>query len=311
MVQVIELGAAGSAPEIVQVHRELDPIPRHGGDGRPWIWHEDADPEKVKRWEDSGRQKYKPTKMGSYYTRCTTFIDAFDDKTNLEKWKSRKTALGLTMDEGLYQAVKDLEDPDGKDKSKLDALCRKAQDKADADLAALRGTAFHLIIENINAGKDPGFIPPELAPAVEAYRRIMEGFRVVAVETFVVIDQFGVGGTFDILAFTPDGRLVVMDLKTGSVYGLGKFGRQLGGYSRGKIYNPYTFERTPLEWEGVPVDQDTGYVIHVPLKDGEIGQAQMLEVDLNEGWAEWPLCRDVREARKRKTDRPPFRVVQV
>lgn len=311
MVQVIELGGASGAPEIVQVKRELDPIPRHGGDGRPWIWNEDADPEAVKKWEDSGREKYKPTKMGAWYTRTTTFIDAFDDKTNLAKYQSRKTALGLSMDEGLLTKVRNLEDPDGSDKSKLDGLVKQAQNKADADLASLRGTAFHLLAENHNAGKDPGFIPPELEPAFKAYVEIMDGFEVVAVETFVVIDGFKVGGTFDILAITPDGRLVIMDLKTGSVWGMGKFARQLGGYSRGKVYCPYTFKRTPLEWNGQPVDTSLGYVVHVPLKDGEIGNAAMLPVDLDKGWAEWPLCLEVREARKTKHDLPPLRVVQV
>jgi hypothetical protein len=38
-----------------------------------------------------GRTKKAP------YTRCTTFVSAFEDTYNLEQWKLRQAAIGLSM----------------------------------------------------------------------------------------------------------------------------------------------------------------------------------------------------------------------
>ena len=296
--------------------RDLEPlpaIPRHGGTGAPWIWNEDADPEAVKAWDDSRRTKKKPTKMGRFYTRTTTFVDAIDDKKMLYDWKARNTLLGIAKDDSIIQAVREVEDPDSSEgRQALNRLSERAQKTVDADMGAKQGDALHKITEDHHTKGDPGFVPPFLEPAFEAYLKLMEGFEVVECETFVVIDDYGVAGTFDRLMLTPDGKLVIGDLKSGRVdFGLAKMGRQVAGYSRGKRYCPFTFKRTPLEFNGMTVDQELGYIIHVPIEKKAGEQAQMIPMDLNAGWAEWPLCQQIREARKRKIVGDPIRVVQV
>lgn len=300
---------------LVRDKAPLPLIPRHGGDGRPWIWNEDADPEKVKAWDDSGRKpSKKPTKMGRFYTRTTTFVDAIDDKTTLSDWKIRNTVLGMAGKQTLISDALAVEDPESKEgKQTLTRIANKAQEFVDADMGAKEGDALHLLTEDYHVKGDPGFVPPHLEPAFDAYVEIMEDFEVVMCEVFVAIDEFGVAGTLDrLMICKKTGKLVIGDLKSGRVdYGLPKMGRQIAGYSRGRIYNPKTFQRTPLQWDGQDVDLDLGYIIHVPIKEKAGTHAQMIPMDLNVGWGEWPLCQQIREARKRKIVGEPTRVVQV
>lgn len=290
-----------------------DPIQRHGRTGAPLIWSPETDPAAVQAWLDSGKKQHKKPKTGTYYTRTTTFVDAIDDKTNIALYKSRLTLVGAARDQSLVtEAAKydDIEDAD--QKKALNKLVERAQQKADIDFKADQGTAVHKMTEDNDLKGNPGFVPPMYEGVIEAYRRVMEGYKVVSVEDFVVIDEYCVGGTFDRLILTPDGRLQIWDVKTGRIdYGLPKMGRQLAGYSRGKRYNPHTFQREPLTWNGIEVDQKTGVIIHLPINPKERGKAELIEVDLEGAWAEWEICRQIRESRKRKEEGRSIRLVQV
>jgi hypothetical protein len=127
------------------------------------------------------------------------------------------------------------------------------------------GTALHRLTELIDTGKPTGPIPDELVADVKSYRAATANMRMLSVETFVVIDELQVAGTFDRLVEF-EGSRMIMDLKSGSSldYGVGKFALQLALYSMGVIYDPATGGRTPLD-----VDPDWAILVHTPVGHGK------------------------------------------
>lgn len=231
---------------------------------------------------------------GSYYTRTTTFIDVLDDKSNLAKWKMRMVLEGIRREPSILDEFKALADPHGEDKAETDRLAHKAQEVADAGLKAALGTALHKITEDKDAGLDVGFIPDDFVLDIATYEKATEALRMVAIETFGVLDEYRVAGTFDRLAIH-DGKLYVADIKTGGIeYGLGKIAMQLAAYSRMEKYDPKTYERTPLSFEGLSVDQDTGLIIHMPSGGGK---TTVVTVDIAKGWEGLGLAQTVRNWR--------------
>lgn len=88
--------------------------------------------------------------------------------------------------------------------------------------AADIGTVAHALCEAHLRGMEfeAGNIAPEmLSKAETSFLRFLEfwdkeGFRVVATELVMVSEAMQVGGTLDVLAQRPNGRLVLADLKT-------------------------------------------------------------------------------------------------
>jgi len=99
-----------------------------------------------------------------------------------------------------------------------DGIDMEASRQGAADI----GTVAHALCEAHLRGMafDPENIAPDkLAKAETGFIRFLEywdreGLTVVAVERAMVSETMQVGGTLDILARRPDGRLVVVDLKT-------------------------------------------------------------------------------------------------
>jgi hypothetical protein len=229
------------------------------------------------------------------YTRCTTFIDCLDDRYNLELWKIRQAAIGLTERPDLHLAVSAHRD----DKKKLDKICNDAIEAAKSSAAATTGTALHSLTELVDAGRDLPGLPDSAKADLEAYREGTAALTVVAMEQFGVHDELKVAGTWDRLV-EYQGQRFIADLKTGSTidYSLGKIAMQLAIYSRCQVYDVPTGQRTPLD-----VYPNAGLVIHLPA-----GQARcdLHWVDLKAGWEGVQLAAQVRAWRKRKGLASPF-----
>lgn len=238
------------------------------------------------------------------YSRTTSYIDVLDDKTALSDWKLRMALEGVKRKPGIIEAWAELKDPTGDDKHQANGLVGAALDAADASLKAETGSALHELTEDIDAGIDPGFIPPEFSKDIEAYKLCTLDLEVLRIEAFGVLDDYGIAGTFDRLVRVhgalaealgvPDGSLLIADLKTGGIeYGLGKIAMQLAAYSRMKLYDPATFARTPLS-ALADVDLSVGLIIHMP--SGE-GRCELVPVDIDKGWEGLALAKVVREWR--------------
>lgn len=223
------------------------------------------------------------------YRRCTTFIDVLADRSNLERWKQRKTAIGLSLRSDLLLRVATSK----KDNKALDRICEDALKAAGSDASANIGTAIHTLTEQIDRGETPE-IPEAWAKDIQAYLHAAKAFfSVKAIEVFVVNDDLKVGGTFDRVVSTIENDRVVADLKTGSIaFDAGKIAMQLAVYAHSQIYNIETGERSTLF-----ASRTRGLVIHLP--QGE-GKCQILEADLLEGWKGAQLAADVWAWRAKK-----------
>ena len=215
------------------------------------------------------------------YRRCTTFIDVLADRSNLERWKQRQTAIGLSRRNDLLLRVATA----GKDNKTLDKVCEWALQAAGSDASANIGTAIHTLTEQIDRGETPE-IPEAWAKDLQAYIQATKHLKMDQIEVFVVNDDLKVGGTFDRVVATVEEHRFVSDLKTGSIsFDAGKIAMQLAVYANSHVYNIETGERSELT-----ASREKGVVIHLP--QGE-GKCSILEADLAEGWKGAQLAADV------------------
>lgn len=229
------------------------------------------------------------------YTRCTTFIDCLGDRFRLERWKMRMTALGLYLRPDLMLQVAAQRD----NKTELDKITDQAMEAAKASAAANVGTALHALTERVDTGQEIGVIPDQYLADLKAYEEKTRNLQVLGIELFTVNDDLQVGGTLDRLV-RYHGETYIGDLKTGNIeWSAGEIAMQLAIYSRSKIYDPKTGQRTPLP----DVNQQRAIVVHLPAGEG---RCEMHWVDIAAGWEAVQLAAQVRQWRKRKNLMAPF-----
>lgn len=205
------------------------------------------------------------------YTRATTVAEVLGDRYNLELWKMRQVAVGLTRRNDLLLKVA----ADENDKKTVNAACQEAMDAAAAGAAANTGTALHRILERVDCGELTLAEVPELfADVVERYRSALDaaGVEVVAdaCERIHVLD-----GLAEPLAGMADrhvivgGQRYIADIKTGSGidYGAGGFAVQLAIYAHATSLYDYV---TETHAEPPPLDRERGLIIHVPAAGGDV-----------------------------------------
>lgn len=282
MIEIVELDPPTTA----------DLIPRHKGNGNPKIFPES--------------EYGKPNPKGKFYTRTTTFIDALDDKSSLTDWKLRLLLEGVTRQPSILEEYRNLVDPFDTDKPKVNKLAEKAITAAGGGAKAEIGDILHKITERNDLGQSLGAIPPDFVKDIEAYVAATEGIEMLSVEEFCVQDDLEFAGTFDRalrvrgeLASAlgkADGSVLIGDVKTGRIdLARGKFGMQFAGYAHMKRYDPVTYKRSPLVFDGEQVAQDVALLIHLPAGGGS---CTLYPVDIERGWRDLLLAAEVREYRK-------------
>ena len=230
------------------------------------------------------------------YRRATTFVGCLEDTFNLSRWQQRNVAVGLADRPDLLLSVAAHRD----DKAKLNQLCEDAAEAAKAHAAATTGTAVHALTEIVDRGLDLPILPESALADVAAYRLATAGIEWLAIERGIVVDDLTVHGTPDRIGRLPDGRVVVLDLKTGSVeYGMGKIAMQLAMYAHGQFYDHVTGTRHEMPM----VDLNTAIVIHLPAGSGT---CELLEVDIEAGWEGVTVASQVWGWRSRKGLSRPF-----
>lgn len=230
------------------------------------------------------------------YTRVTTLVDVMTERTQLEKWKCRSTALGLTLRPDLLLAVTAHSD----DKRALNKIVDQAMEAAQASAAATTGTALHAITDRIDRGQPVGPIPAAHQADVAAYRAKTACLDVVEIEQFVVLDDLEVAGTRDRVVFYK-GRYYIADTKTGSIdWGGLKNAQQLATYAHGVPYHAATGQRTPTSYQ---VDTRWALIIHLPAGQGHC-QLHWMPIDV--GWQALQDSLRVRGWRARKDWYRPF-----
>lgn len=245
-----------------------------------------------------GRYKLPHPDTGAevVWTRATTFADALEDSYGLTQWKMRASVKGVTMRPDLVTLAQSLDIDE--DKKQFDDLTKSALTVAQADRRSNLGTALHKMTEHLDRGK-PFRVPDAHKADIDAYQRLKADAGVATnprfVERITVLPEWKVAGTFDRI-IRRGGKLYIGDLKTGDnlYHSWKKIAIQLALYAHGhSLWNAEngTYEAMP------PVDQEKGYVLHVPAGQGE---ASLYEVDIAEGWEAAQLCAHVRDWRRRK-----------
>lgn len=236
------------------------------------------------------------------YTRVSTLAKALDDLNNLMDWKVRKAIEGMVRRPDLLtQAAGALAngdpDTDWPTKKALNGVGKDALEAAGSSKGRNAGTGFHSLTEAIDRGEVPLWVPPADQPRLDAYREATAGIEWLEIEQFVVNDQVRSAGTFDRLGRLPDGRVVVMDLKSGKSEADYPFATtlQIATYANGHRYDPETGNRSPLHDR---LDRRYGVLIHLPPSGG----CTLWELDLELGWQAAQLAAQVRDARGWKAD---------
>ena len=219
------------------------------------------------------------------YRRTTTFVGVLDDMNGLMKWKARQVAIGMGQRKDLVLSAAAARPTDNKT---LNDIAEKAAEHAKASSAATTGTALHTLTERIDQGEEIGEIPVEYMADIDAYRKATEHIEWRGIETFRVHDKWQVAGTADRLGLFPHSeRLRICDIKTGSVDYPHKMAMQLSMYARMVPYMIATDERTE---DPLPIDLNTGIIIHLPAGKGE---CTLYEIDLVKGWGACLIAKKV------------------
>ena len=222
------------------------------------------------------------------WTRVTTFCEAIDDGSGLTIWKLGLTVRGLVHNDALYTQAKAEHDND----KALRAIAEEAHLFAGSKLSAAVGTALHTATEHYDLGT--GHRPPDPWGAhVDAWAAALaeHGIEILPawIERTVVLPTLGVVGTLDRLVRLPDGRIVVLDVKTG------KDVRKANYAVQAAVYANATHAWTPDGYEPMPdVDKTTALIAHLSAIDGT---CSIVSVDIAKGWEKAQVCALVREAR--------------
>lgn len=236
------------------------------------------------------------------YRRASSFGSPLESTYLLDAWKARQLARGVARSRPLQlritRAEVGLDDPNPEirkaAKEEFEAIVKEAMDLVGSGDGASIGTSLHDILERIDHGKDPGFIPEEFRPDVEAYKRAAACFRTLSSERIVVHDKLKIGGKYDaavevlrpLTTFTGEviepGSIIIGDKKTSQSmdFAAAKFGVQCLPYAEGEPYDPITKER--YGWGGYSEEDtqlrygpghekprtDWAVIVHVPSGQG-------------------------------------------
>lgn len=238
------------------------------------------------------------------YTRASSLGDYVTETQFLRTWELRYLARQMGKNEDLA-GLAGLEtystgfDEDSVTKSasgkRLDSIIARAFDRGRMHERADYGTVTHALTEPGNEG----YQPVRFAADVQAFWEHVEenNIKIGATEVFVVQDELRVAGTFDHLVWTEKYGWTIADKKTGrNINGLG-FCCQFAPYSRGKVYNPATDERSDLEQftNGEPINLEWALLFEV--HDG-MCRTRRVPIGEDKGWAAAKLAAEVRDARR-------------
>ena len=209
------------------------------------------------------------------------------------------------------QHAKAHDDAEKAHKSALRELVNEAFEAGEGFVKAETGTRIHLLTE-LHDTKQP--MPDDVTESelrdVAAYAAALKEINaeILAVEQFVVIDEFQVGGTLDrrLRYDSPAlGRRItaIGDVKTGRVdFGAGKMTRQLAAYAMGKGYN----HLQPEERVTFRTNREYGLIFHLPAGSGV---CTVYEIDLKKGAEGLRLCAQVFAHRSETTTAKVFTAI--
>lgn len=237
-----------------------------------------------------------PDENGEYsgWTRATTFAATLAQQYGLRIWEQRQVVWGLAVRPDLLALANTISGPE--DKKALGEIVDQAHAAAGTKAKANLGDAVHKATEAYDRGQP---VPVMHTEDVAAYAREMQayGYQVLPdyIERIVIIPQYHVAGRFDRLVMCPDGKIRVLDVKSGNLdYASVEFSVQLSLYGNAKaLWDPVTKAYVPMP----EVATDYAIIAHIPAGSGK---CEMMQVNIDIGWALTRLCAEVRDAHQLK-----------
>lgn len=255
-------------------------------------WAHDHPIDKPRPPIDGGRYVLDDPATGDArkWTRVTTFCDEVGG-SDFGAWRDGMLVRGFAVDPTLIERVRAEVDA----WKAYAAIASEATYQGGGWLAADLGTALHTATEHHDLGT--GVRPPAPWDAhVDAWAAALaeHGLTILAdwAERTVVNTEVDCAGTLDRLAQLPDGRVVVLDLKTGGSV------RKIGYAAQAAIYARASHAWTAGGYEPLPeVDTSLALVAHLPAR-GE--GCEIIEVDITRGWEVALTCHALRSSRSVK-----------
>lgn len=216
----------------------------------------------------------------------TTIAKIPDDTYSLDQWRKRMVVMGLALTPALVERAAAHYD----DRDQLGRIAEEAMTAAKAHEASGRGTAAHRIAERHDL--DQMIVDTPFARAVRnAWQKALDGAGLDIVpeyiERIVVYPDLKIAGRFDRIARRrSDGRLVMLDLKTGA--NAAKYPHaiavQLALYVNAQyLAGPIPNEGgSTEEFTKLPTDLDRkwGVIVHMPTDD----TVEVHKVNIEAGW---------------------------
>lgn len=244
------------------------------------------------------------------WTRATTFAATLAEAHGLRIWEQRQVVWGLGRRPDLVTLASTIAGPE--DKKALGEIVDSAHEAAGTQAKANRGTAVHKAIQVVEQAADwsaaIAATPDELRPDVLGYFHAMASAQGGPLQTLpnlvervVIVPQYRVAGTPDNYVLCPDGKIRVLDKKTGNLdYASIEFAVQLALYANAKALRNYgtnTYEPLP--------EVATDYAIIAHVVPGT-GRTELMRVNIAWGWAWARTCAEVMDIRKTKNVITPY-----
>lgn len=237
------------------------------------------------------------------WARATTFAATLAESYGLRIWEQRQVVWGLSRRPDLLTLASTISGPE--DKKALGAIVDSAHEAGATQAKANRGSAIHKAIEEVEKGRPFASVPDELKNDVVGYFREIADNNLVIVPEYVertcIVPAYKVAGTFDNLVRCPDGKLRVLDKKTGNLdYAAIEFAVQMALYANASALRNYgssTYEPMP------EVAKDYAIIAHI---EPGTGRTQLHRINIRLGWAWAATCAEVQDIRKTKHVLTPY-----
>jgi len=246
------------------------------------------------------------------WTRVTTVGKVLDDTYFLDLWKRRQVVIGIKRKPELLDGITErmLKHVDQhrvtpmpkRTKDLINAIADQAMDGAGSYEGAAVGTAFHTLMEVIDAGDmiDRDTITEDDALMIDAYAELIKAEQIKMIpnmiERVIAIPSLGLAGRLDRIV-TDHGVPRIGDVKSQASMDFGHISLavQLACYANAEYMLDQSTE--PWTWIKMPeVDKDLGVVIWTPAT--QPGVAEIIDVDLRKGWQYAKASVKIREWRK-------------
>jgi PD-(D/E)XK nuclease superfamily len=256
-------------------------------------------------------------KPHAYYLdgkRCTGVTSCAKIPVNrwsLDSWDRRQIAIGMTLEPSLAETVA----MDLTDREAIDGAVETARIAARAHTAAERGTQMHRVLELILTDDEDKLLTAQQREDADMLKRTLDEYRLTPhdglVEQFALWPDHRIAGRFDAVLETADGRVILVDLKSGP--NAVKYPEsalvQLALYARAPLISenaPRTGDKQTVEqWREMPKRLDLRYAYVLLAEPGD-KTGTLHEMDIEHGWAGAKTALEIMRWRNGPPDRRPI-----